>query len=89
MQWVTPVDDTKCISFQIWGSEQEKGPYTIKAGKYRHTEVGEIKRIEDGWWNIWDRDQDDAAVDELLGSDADGVECGAGGRARCVAERVR
>lgn len=63
MQWVTPLDDTKCISFQIWGSEQEKGPYTIKAGKYRHTEVGEIKRIEDGWWNIWDRDQDDAAVE--------------------------
>jgi 5,5'-dehydrodivanillate O-demethylase len=63
MQWVTPIDDTKCISFQIWGSEQEKGPYTIQSGKYRHTEVGEIKRIEDGWWNIWDRDQDDAAVE--------------------------
>jgi len=60
---VTPVDDTKCISFQIWGSEQEKGPYTIQSGKYRHAEIGDIRRIEDGWWNIWDRDQDDAAVE--------------------------
>jgi 5,5'-dehydrodivanillate O-demethylase len=63
MQFVTPVDDTKCISFQIWGSEQEKGPYTIKAGKYRAAEIGDIRRIDDGWWNIWDRDQDDAAIE--------------------------
>ncbi len=63
MQWITPVDDTKGISFQIWGSEDAKPPYTITAGKYRATPIGNIKRIEDGWWNIWDRDQDDAAIE--------------------------
>ena len=63
MQWVTPLDDVRCISFQIWGSETEKGPYTTKAGKFQHAEIGGIERIEDGWWNIWDRDQDDAAIE--------------------------
>ncbi len=63
MQFVTPVDDVKCISFQIWGSENAKPPYTVQAGKYRATELNQFERIEDGWWNIQDRDQDDAAIE--------------------------
>ncbi len=63
MQWVTPVDDTKGLSYQIWASELDEGPFTTTAAKYRSNPPGSIKRIEDGWWNIWDRDQDDAAVE--------------------------
>src|SRR5208282_5302664 len=50
-------------SYQIWASELDKGPFTTTAAKYRSNPPGSIKRIEDGWWNIWDRDQDDAAVE--------------------------
>ncbi len=63
MQFVTPVDDYHNISFQIWGSDNAKPPYTTRTAKFRSSEVGNIRRIEDGWWNIWDRDQDDAAVE--------------------------
>ena len=41
----------------------EEGPYGLQTGKFQPTTRGEIKRIDDGWWNIWERDQDDAAVD--------------------------
>ena len=63
MQWVTPLDDSKAISFQIWGSERGTAPYTLTAAKYQATQPGDFKRIEDGWWNLWDRDQDDAAIE--------------------------
>ena len=63
MQWVTPIDDTRCVSYQVWASELEEGPYGLQTGKFQPTTRGEIKRIDDGWWNIWERDQDDAAVD--------------------------
>ena len=63
MQWVTPIDDAKCVSYQVWASEVENGPYSLRTGKYQATVPGEVKRVEDGWWNIWERDQDDAAAD--------------------------
>jgi len=63
MQFVTPLDDTKSISFQIWGSERGEPPSTVTAAKYQATVPAAFKRIEDGWWNLWDRDQDDAAIE--------------------------
>ena len=63
MQWATPTDDTHCISFQVWASESTKPPFTLQTAKFQHRETGQYKRIEDGWFNIWDRDQDDAACD--------------------------
>jgi len=63
MQWVAPVDDTRCISYQIWASEAEEGPYSLNTGKFQHTVRGEYKRVEDGFRNIWERDKDDVATD--------------------------
>lgn len=62
-KFVVPVDDSRSISWQMWASEEEQGPYTLKAANYQRTVPGEFKRVEDGWWNIWERDQDDAACD--------------------------
>jgi 5,5'-dehydrodivanillate O-demethylase len=63
MQWVSPQDNTHCISYQIWASELSEGPYTLQTGKFQHTIRGEYKRVDDGFWNIWERDQDDVATD--------------------------
>ena len=63
MQWVSPQDDTRCISYQVWASEAEEGPYSLQTGKFQHTVRGEYKRVEAGFWNIWERDQDDVAAD--------------------------
>lgn len=63
MQFVTPVDDTECISFQIWASQVRTGPFSTTIGAYQHTVLGQYKRVEDGWWDLWERDQDDAAIE--------------------------
>ncbi|HXS40759.1 MAG TPA: Rieske 2Fe-2S domain-containing protein [Stellaceae bacterium] len=63
MQWAVPTDDTHCISYQVWASELEEAPFTLQTAKFQTRELGVYKRIEDGWFNIWDRDQDDAACD--------------------------
>jgi 5,5'-dehydrodivanillate O-demethylase len=63
MQWCVPVDDHRCISYQIWAAAPKQGKGTIAAAKYQSTVPGEYKRVEDGWWSIWERDQDDAAID--------------------------
>jgi phenylpropionate dioxygenase-like ring-hydroxylating dioxygenase large terminal subunit len=63
IQWATPVDDTKSISFQIWAQSGDPPPYKVTGAKYQATVAGEYRRVEDGWWGIWERDQDDAAVD--------------------------
>jgi 5,5'-dehydrodivanillate O-demethylase len=63
LQWCVPIDDTESMFYQIWASEPKEGKGSIKAAKYQKTVPGEYKRVEDGWWNIWERDQDDAAVD--------------------------
>ena len=63
MQWAVPTDDEHCISFQVWASELDKGPFTLQTAKFQKRVPGEYKRVEDGYFNIWDRDQDDAACD--------------------------
>jgi hypothetical protein len=63
MQWVTSIDDTRCVSYPVWVSELKEGPFGLQTGKFQPTTRGEIKCIDDGWWNIWERDQDGAAVD--------------------------
>ena len=63
MQWVTPKDDVSSVSWQIWASESESATPGIETAKYQTLEPGLFKRVPDGWWDIWERDQDDAAVD--------------------------
>jgi len=63
MQWAVPTDDEHCISYQVWASELDKGPFTLQTAKFQTRVPGQYKRVEDGFFNIWDRDQDDAACD--------------------------
>jgi 5,5'-dehydrodivanillate O-demethylase len=63
MQWCVPIDDTRSVAWQIWAGPPRQGPCTLTSAKYQATVAGEYKRVKDGWWNIWERDQDDAAVD--------------------------
>jgi 5,5'-dehydrodivanillate O-demethylase oxygenase subunit len=63
MQWAVPTDDHHCISFQVWASELETPPFTLRTAKFQDRQPGQYKRVEDGWFNIWDRDQDDVACD--------------------------
>jgi 5,5'-dehydrodivanillate O-demethylase len=63
MQWAVPTDDTHCISYQVWASESTTPPFTLQTAKMQYREPGKYRRIEDGWFNIHDRDQDDAACD--------------------------
>jgi len=63
IQWATPVDDTKSISFQIWAQSGDPPPYKVTGAQYQTTVPGEYRRVEDEWWGIWERDQDDAAVE--------------------------
>ena len=63
IQWATPIDDTSSVAFQIWCRHGEAPPYQIIGAQYQKTVPGECKRVEDGWWGIWERDQDDAAVE--------------------------
>ena len=63
MQWAVPTDDEHCISYQVWASELDKGPFNLQTAKFQHRKKGEYKRVEDGFFNLWDRDQDDAACD--------------------------
>jgi phenylpropionate dioxygenase-like ring-hydroxylating dioxygenase large terminal subunit len=63
IQWVVPHDDTHCTTFQIWASEGDPPPYKITTGAFQKTEPGDFKRVEDEWWGLWERDQDDAAIE--------------------------
>jgi 5,5'-dehydrodivanillate O-demethylase len=61
LQYCVPIDDEESVAWQVWTSDA--GPHTTTAANYQKTVRGEPGRIEDGWWNIAERDQDDAAVD--------------------------
>jgi 5,5'-dehydrodivanillate O-demethylase oxygenase subunit len=64
IQWCTPIDDNDSVVFQLWASPTADGAAgTIKTAKHQKTTFGGYKRVEDGWWDIWERDQDDAAVE--------------------------
>ena len=63
IQWCVPIDDTKSVLYQLWATKAEKDQGTIKPAKFQKTTPNEYVRVEDGWWKIWERDQDDAAID--------------------------
>jgi 5,5'-dehydrodivanillate O-demethylase len=61
LQFCVPVDDEESVAWQVWASDS--GPHGVTAANFQKTVRGQPNRIEDGWWNIAERDQDDAAVD--------------------------
>jgi 5,5'-dehydrodivanillate O-demethylase len=65
-QWIqmfTPVTDTYTLVYQWMCSIGDPPPYKTTAAKFQSYPPGGFKRIEDGWWDIWERDQDDAAME--------------------------
>ena len=63
IQWCTPRDDGSATIFQMLASPAQDGKGKVTAAQYQKTEFGQYKRVKDGWWNIWERDQDDAILD--------------------------
>jgi 5,5'-dehydrodivanillate O-demethylase len=63
IQWCTPLDDHSAQVWQMFASKAADGKGSIKAAQYQKTVRNQYKRVEDGWWNIWERDQDDAIID--------------------------
>ena len=63
IQWCVPVDDHRSVVYQMLASPATDGGGSVKAAQYQKTERGKYKRVADGWWNIWERDQDDAIMD--------------------------
>jgi 5,5'-dehydrodivanillate O-demethylase len=59
----TPLDDGETIYFLVWAYPAETGKATLKTAELQRTVRGEYRRVDDGWWGIWERDQDDAAQD--------------------------
>jgi 5,5'-dehydrodivanillate O-demethylase oxygenase subunit len=70
IQWYVPVSDTYTMVMQIFCSIGDAPPYKTTAAEFQHFAPGSVKRVEDGWWGIWERDQDDAAM-ESQGAIAD------------------
>jgi 5,5'-dehydrodivanillate O-demethylase len=78
-----PLDDHRVATFAIQALIKEKGPYTTKCRGWRDTERGVYNRVEDGYWNIANEDQDRAAQEsqglivdrshEYLGTSDSGV----------------
>jgi len=63
IQWCVPVDDHRSVVYQMLASPAADRRGSVKAAQYQKTERGKYKRVADGWWNIWERDQDDAIMD--------------------------
>lgn len=62
MIWQTPCDDTSTVAWFLWASESRDPPHTLTTGEYQKTVPGQWRRVDDGWWGIWERDQDDAVI---------------------------
>ena len=56
-----PAVTEKLERFHTFLTRDGKG--SVTAAQYQKTERNQYKRVEDGWWNIWERDQDDAIID--------------------------
>jgi 5,5'-dehydrodivanillate O-demethylase len=63
IQWFTPVDDLYTLTFQMFCSIGDPPPYKTTVAEFQSYPPGVFKRVEDGWWDIWERDQDDAAME--------------------------
>jgi 5,5'-dehydrodivanillate O-demethylase oxygenase subunit len=60
--WQTPRDDTSTVAWFLWASESREPPHHLTTGAYQKTVRGDWRRVEDGWWGLWERDQDDAVI---------------------------
>jgi 5,5'-dehydrodivanillate O-demethylase len=56
-----PVDDTSMVTFSVQVEIVGKGEGNEIFSGWRETKRGVYERVEDGWWNIANRDQDRAA----------------------------
>jgi 5,5'-dehydrodivanillate O-demethylase len=63
IQWCVPLDDHESVVYQMLASKADDGVGKVSAAQYQKTVRNQYKRVEDGWWNIWERDQDDAITD--------------------------
>jgi 5,5'-dehydrodivanillate O-demethylase len=63
MMFYVPVDDTDTILLQVWCYDDQPPPYTLKTAPIQKTTRGEYERVDDGWFGLGDRSQDDAAQD--------------------------
>ena len=63
IQWCVPRDDESATIYQMLASHAQDGKGSVRAAQYQKTEFNNYKRVKDGWWNIWERDQDDAILD--------------------------
>jgi 5,5'-dehydrodivanillate O-demethylase len=62
MIWQTPRDDTSTVAWFVWASESREPPFGLTTAPYQATEPGKWRRVEDGWFGLWERDQDDAVI---------------------------
>ncbi len=62
MIWQTPKDDHSTVAWFLWVSESKEPPHTFTTGPYQSTVPGQWRRVDDGWWGLWERDQDDAVI---------------------------
>jgi 5,5'-dehydrodivanillate O-demethylase oxygenase subunit len=60
--WQTPRDDVSTVGWFAWASESEQPPHQLTTGPYQKTVPGDWRRVEDGWFGLWERDQDDAVI---------------------------
>ncbi len=61
MLFNVPIDDTRTHQYFVFGYESANSPHTLQTAEFQHRSFGEYKRVDDEWWRIWERDQDDAA----------------------------
>lgn len=62
MIWQTPIDDEATVAWFLWASDGREPPYTLVTAPYQKTVRGDWRRVEDGWFRLWERDQDDAVI---------------------------
>lgn len=63
MMFYVPLDDVETILFQIWAYEDQPPPFTLKTAGIQKQTHGEYERVDDDWFGLGDRSQDDAAQD--------------------------
>jgi 5,5'-dehydrodivanillate O-demethylase oxygenase subunit len=61
----TPIDDVETVFWNVWAYQSAERPFILRTEPMQKTERGVYTRVEDGWWNIWERQQDDAAMDNI------------------------
>jgi 5,5'-dehydrodivanillate O-demethylase len=63
LMFYVPLDDVETVLFQVWAYDDEPPPYTVKTAGIHKTTHGDYERVDDDWFGLGDRSQDDAAQD--------------------------